>query len=232
MENIDVVQKPLVSCMMLTYNRFKPLREAVDCFLNQTYRKRELIILNSGTEGYVNKVNQYLMSKNVNDQAVIKGLQIKHYHTDPKSIGELRNEAMRYSKGEYVIVFDDDDIHHPERIEAQMSAVLLGNIQGTVLRNFVAVEKKKLFGNKKHNCTILSGLDGTLLFKKGDVRYADMDQGEDTGFLEALKHDGYNIAVIDTPYDMYEYNYYGRRNTVSEQHFKEMIEGNPPLRWK
>lgn len=225
------MEKPLVSCMMLTYNRYKPLTKAVDCFMNQTYENRELIILNTGTDGYVNKVQQFLMSSKIHERAQQMGIRIKHYHTDKKSLGFLRNEAIDYSDGEYIMIFDDDDIHHNERIECQMDAILHGNIQGTVLRNFVAVKKKGLFRDKRHNCTMLSGLDGTLLFKKDEVWYSDMDQGEDTTFIETLKAFGHNIVIIDTPYNMYEYNYYGK-NTVNENHFKEMIEGNPPLRWK
>ena len=76
---------------------------------------------------------------------------------------------------------------------------------------------------------MLPGLEGTLLFRKGDVRYPDMDQGEDTGFLERLKEDSYNIMIIDEPYDMYHYNFYGK-NTVSKAHFQEMIDDNNPMR--
>jgi len=145
------------------------------------------------------------------------------------SIGELRNIGLYNSNGEYIMVFDDDDYHHSERIQKQIEPCLKSNIQGTILRNFKAVYKNRIFPDKVYICTMLPGLEGTLLFKKGDVRYPDMNQGEDTGFLRGLKEAGNNILIIDEPYDMYHYNFYGR-NTVSKSHFQEMIDDNDPLR--
>ncbi len=220
------MSKPLVSCVMLTYNRFKPFKKAVQCFLDQTYECKELVIVNSGDAEYTTKLINFINSPG------IVGFDINdiHLHTvKPKSLGELRNIGLDKCGGEYVMVFDDDDTHHPKRIESQIDLCLTSNIQGTILRNFNAVFKHKWFGQKSFNCTMLPGLEGTLLFKLGDVRYPDMDQGEDTSFLEALKDDGYNIMIIDEPYDMYGYNFYGN-NTVSKNHFKEMIELNKPLR--
>ena len=218
------MDEPFVSCLMLTYNRLKPLKIAINNFIDQTHPNKELIVINSGDEQYMKKVDEFIQSVggfDIND--------IHHYKVQPLSIGELRNIGLNHCMGEYVIVFDDDDIHHPQRIEKQLDVCINSNIDGTLLRNFTAVYKNKIFGKKRHKCTMLPGLEGTLLFRKGDVRYPDMDQGEDTGFLELLKDAGYHIAIIDEPYDMYEYNFYGK-NTVSKDHFKEMIELNKPLR--
>ena len=215
---------PFVSCIMLTYNRFEPLKHAINNFIEQTHPNKELIVINSGDDKYKDKVSNYIMSVggfDIND--------IHHYEVEPMSIGELRNIGIEKSRGEYIIVFDDDDVHHPQRIEKQLNVCINSNIDGTILRNFTAVYKNKWFGKKRFECTMLPGLEGTLLFRKGDVRYPDMNQGEDTGFLERIKDDGYKIAIIDEPYEMYEYNFYGK-NTVSKDHFKEMIELNKPLR--
>ena len=209
---------------MLTYNRFTPFKKAVQCFLDQTYDSKELVIINSGDEKYTKKVIEYIDS--------VQGFDINDIHlhnVEKKSIGELRNDGLDNCGGEYVIIFDDDDYHHPERIEKQLELCLESNIDGTLLRNFKAVYKNRIFPDKVYICTMLPGLEGTLLFRKGEVRYPDMDQGEDTGFLERLKEDSYNIMIIDEPYDMYHYNFYGK-NTVSKAHFQEMIDDNNPMR--
>jgi len=216
--------KPLVSCLMLTYNRLKSFKKAVQCFLDQTYENRELVIINSGDDRYTKHIMRYLSS--------IKGFDpsyIRLYNVEKRSIGELRNMGLDKSEGEYVIVFDDDDYHHPERIDKQIELCLKSNIDGTILRNFKAVYKNFIFPDKVYICTMLPGLEGTLLFRKGEVRYPDMNQGEDTGFLERLKEASYSIAIIDEPYDMYHYNFYGK-NTVSKAHFQEMVNDNNPLR--
>lgn len=217
--------KPLVSCLMLTYNRLKPFKKAIQCFLDQTHDNKELVIINSGDEKYTEKITNYIQS--------VRGFEINDIHlhnVGKRSIGELRNIGLENSRGEYIIVFDDDDYHHPKRIEKQLELCLNSNIDGTLLRNFKAVYKNRIFPDKVYICTMLPGLEGTLLFRKGDVRYPDIDQGEDTGFLERLKEDSYNIMVIDEPYDMYGYNFYGK-NTVSKSHFQDMIDRNDPLRY-
>ena len=76
----------------------------------------------------------------------------------------------------------------------------------------------------------LSGLEGTILFKNDkDLRYPDMNQGEDTGFVSILKDRGYKIAIIDEEYNTYRYFFYGN-NTVSKNHFLDMIKNNEGLR--
>jgi len=40
------MSNPLVSCLCCTYNRKEPLEEAIQCFVDQDYKNKELIILN------------------------------------------------------------------------------------------------------------------------------------------------------------------------------------------
>ena len=203
---------------MLTYNRYEPFKKSFLCFLKQTYENKQLVIVNSGDEKYQKKIDRFIKKYDE--------FNIVHIKVEKTSLGALRNIGLDNSDGEYVIVFDDDDIHHPERIQAQITLCLKSRVSGTILRNFTAVYRRK-----GHHCSMLRGLDGTLLVKKPpkEYRYPDMDQGEDTNFISTLREIGYSIAIIDEPYDMYEYNFYGN-NTVSREHFKDMIELNEPLR--
>jgi len=219
------MNKPLVSCLMLTYNRFKAFKISVDNYIKQTYNNKELIIINSGNDDYTKKITEFLTSIDSDTY----NITLLTYA--PNSLGALRNLGIDNTKGEYIIIFDDDDIHHPERIEKQINICLKSNVDGTLLRNFTAVIKNKWFGKKRYKCTMLPGLEGTLLFKKSDIRYPDKNQGEDTDFIKELKEAGVVIAIIDETYDLYEYNFYGK-NTVSRTHFKNMIESNKPLRFE
>jgi len=220
-EQFWFTDSPLVSCLMLTYNRFRPFKKAFECFIRQTYPNKELIIVNSGAKRYHKKVHKFV-------QKYMAVYDIKYTYCPIKNptIGELRNCGLQYCQGEYVIGFDDDDIHHPMRITRQMDLCLKSNIQGTLLKNFTAK-----IGWKEYKCSILHGLEGTLLFKnpRGKVEYTEMNQGEDTDFISKLKNNGYNIAVIDESFDMYKYMYH-RTNTVGKKHFKKMIELNAPVR--
>ncbi len=221
MKTLDVCYLPKVSCMMLTYNRYIPLVRSVQCFIDQTHTNKELVIINNGDREYFDKVERHLKTLTLYPY-------IKHVWIDNMSLGAMRNIGIERATGDYLMVFDDDDVHHPERIEKQLDLCMRSNIDGTVLRNFTTV-RKRWFRNTIDVCSMLTGLDGTILFRKTDVRYDDMDQGEDTSFLQKLKDEGYTITIIDEDYSMYEYWHYGH-NTVSKSHFKNMIEQNTPLR--
>lgn len=209
---------PLVSCLMLTYNRYELFKRSFRAFSNQTYPNRELIIVDSGEKEYKEKINNYL--KNHQD------INVKHIEVEKSSIGVLRNHFFEHANGDFLIVWDDDDIHHHSRIYKQISICLKSNIDGTILRNFTAV-----YEGKDYKCSILSGLDGTVLFKNpiGKIKYPDKNQGEDTDLIKLLKGSGQFIAIIDEFYDLYKYTFHSG-NTVNDNHFKQMIENNKGLK--
>lgn len=209
---------PLVSCMMLTHNRWRQFKNAVKCFIHQTYPNVELIIINSGTDKYYRKVCDWLSQYN---------FDFTHIHTTKQPLGALRNMAIDNSNGEYIICFDDDDIHHYQRIVKQIDLCLTSNVQATLLRNFIALEKR-IFSRKSSQCSILKGLEGSVLFKKTEIRYPTIDQGEDTSFMD-MYSSKYNVAIIDEPYELYEYIYWGN-NTVNLKHFRTMVDSNKGLR--
>ena len=74
---------PLVSCLMLTYNRYESFKRSFRAFANQTYPNTEIVIVDSGDEEYQNKIDNYLKrypEKNIN-----------HVKVEKSSIGVLRN---------------------------------------------------------------------------------------------------------------------------------------------
>ena len=205
-----MIYKPLVSCLMLTKNRFKLFKLAVNNYISQTYDFKELIIINNGNWLYKLKVDNYL--KNIN--ANIKHIKIKHM-----TIGEMRNIGIQNSNGDYIIIFDDDDYHACNRIEYQLDICLRSNVDATLLKNFIARYK-----NEKYLCCINHGLEGTILFRnpQDSIKYSNMNQGEDTFFKRSLIDNKYNIIVLDNPHELYEYSFHGN-NTVSVKHFKSII---------
>lgn len=202
--------RPLVSCLMLTKNRFKLFKSAVSNFINQTYEYKELIIINNGNWFYQLQVDNYLKTINAN----IKHIKIKH-----KTIGEMRNIGISNSNGDYIMIMDDDDYHHPDRIEYQINICLNSNVDATLLKNFVAN-----YRSDRYLCSITHGLEGTILFKNpmDSIKYSGINQGEDTFFRRSLVDNKYVIIVLDNPHDLYEYKFHGK-NTVSAKHFNNII---------
>ena len=79
---------------------------AVRCFRNQTYRNRELVILDDGGDSTLENTISLLADRD-----------IRFIRLDPGSmpLGALRNLAAEQARGEYVAQWDDDDLSHPRR---------------------------------------------------------------------------------------------------------------------
>lgn len=96
------MNKPLVSCQCITYNRPELLEEAIESFHRQDYEcDKELVILNDGAQTLVY------------DHPEVK---IINSPIRFNSIGEKRNACVALCKGDVIFPWDDDDISLPWRI--------------------------------------------------------------------------------------------------------------------
>ncbi len=177
---------------------------AVTTFLGQTYPRKELVIINTGEplrrpEPCVREICL--------DQGA-------------KKLGELRNMGIEESEGDWVIQWDDDDWHHPERIAAQMKfskrngACVLGSqvrfslVSGT---GFVWTDK--------------AGIEGTILHHRSVAhRYPRTAKSEDTVFYRLFAR---AVVVRGCP-ELYVRLYHGR-NTWDEKHIMKNSREWPAL---
>ena len=94
---------PKVSCFCPTYGRISLLEEAVYSFLAQDYDgEKELIILNDFSEQTI-----------FYDHPEIKIINSKERITP---LSKKFNECISYCSGEYIFVWEDDDIYLPWKI--------------------------------------------------------------------------------------------------------------------
>jgi hypothetical protein len=97
---------------MLTRDRPKLAKGAVECFRAQTYPAKELLIWDTSDE-----VDSY--------QSRIDRVAQVFADKAPRTIGALRNEANAYNavwhSSEILIHWDDDDWSHPDRIAGQVA---------------------------------------------------------------------------------------------------------------
>jgi hypothetical protein len=102
---------PQVTAVMVTGlhdARYTLARAAVDCFKNQTYPNKDLLIINHGGQSLYDgdpRVSEFRFKK-----------------CDWHAVGDLRNLGLKHATGDYIITWDDDDWHHPRRMEIQMGA--------------------------------------------------------------------------------------------------------------
>src|SRR3954464_6478512 len=98
--------EPLISCLCLSYRRPAFLRNAIACFLSQTYFNKELIIIGHNDD-----------NESVNIVASFNAPDIKYFTVPHLPIGHWRNIAVERSAGTYFCQWDDDDWHHNDRLK-------------------------------------------------------------------------------------------------------------------
>lgn len=111
-ENNSLV-KPLVSCIMSTYDRYDYLEDSIDSILNQTYNNIELIVVLEKCKNQ-NKIEKIL--KNYSDDRIII---IKN--SEKLGFATSLNIAIEKAKGKYIARMDDDDISYLNRFEKQVN---------------------------------------------------------------------------------------------------------------
>lgn len=107
------MQTPKVSVLTPIYNTCPQyLRECIESILNQTYTDFEFIILNDSPE-------------NTELDAIVKSYRDKRirYIKNERNIGisASRNKLLEMARGEYLAIFDHDDISLPTRLEKEVA---------------------------------------------------------------------------------------------------------------
>lgn len=196
---------PLVSALLITKNRKKQTLMAIECFLAQTYAAKELVIIDEGErelEQSVRKMANPLISY--------------HRNENRSNLGQLRNQAIKIAKGEYVCQWDDDDLYHPNKISYQLAiceqkkadaCFLLRELLLDQPRMSLAISDYRLW-------------EGTILARKDKmVAYPAWRKGEDYWVVHRLAQKG-TVVALDWP-ELYLYIYHGS-NTWDKQHFAEV----------
>jgi glycosyltransferase involved in cell wall biosynthesis len=88
---MDSRNDPLVSCLCVTHNRVPYLKRAIDCFSNQTYKNKELVVVYGAEDS---DTVDYLKSRTDID---IKRVELPA--TTPLTLGERRNLSIQASNG-------------------------------------------------------------------------------------------------------------------------------------
>jgi glycosyltransferase involved in cell wall biosynthesis len=136
------------------------------------------------------------------------------------SLGELRNIAIRASRGSLFCQWDDDDWFHPERLATQYAYLRGNRADACLLNHWIVFDTKtgSAYISPKWNW------EGSILCKRKafskNVSYAHISKGEDTVFINRLKKN-HSIALLNRPH-LYIYVYHGD-NTWDRQHWDSNI---------
>ncbi len=107
------MQKPLISCIIPTFNRASLLKDAIESTINQTFKNWELLIIDDGSEDN---------TKEIIKEYINKDNRIKYFTNTGKGQSSARNTGIKTASGEFIAFLDDDDINLPYRFESQLNA--------------------------------------------------------------------------------------------------------------
>lgn len=106
-----MINKPLVSIIMATFNRAHLITETLRSISAQSYEHWECIIIDDwGSDPTYEMVAPLLKEDS-------RFTYYKRTSDHKKGLPGCRNYGLEISKGDYIIFFDDDDIVHPLNLE-------------------------------------------------------------------------------------------------------------------
>lgn len=134
------MKSPLVSVIIPTYNHEVYIKKAIASIKNQTYANIEIIIMDDGSTDQTKEVlSEY------------EG--IHYYYQENAGLSAARNNAMAYSKGEYLVFLDADDWLYPQALDIQLNYLMqdpeLYFVSASHMK--ILVEENKFFQNAPYD---------------------------------------------------------------------------------
>ncbi|MGL5777569.1 glycosyltransferase [Cetobacterium sp.] len=108
--------KPLVTVIILTYNRFEYIKDAIESVLSQDYENIEIIISDDASKNFDIKSIKEILSKSK------KNIKRTEIIVNERNLGTVKNynNAIKISKGEYFIGLASDDIFRSDSIISEI----------------------------------------------------------------------------------------------------------------
>jgi glycosyltransferase involved in cell wall biosynthesis len=99
---------PLVSVIIITYNREKYLTAALQSVFDQDYANREVILVDDGSTDSTPAIAESF-------EGQVRYVQMPH-----RGIPAARNEGVRQARGQLIAFLDSDDLWEPEKLSFQV----------------------------------------------------------------------------------------------------------------
>jgi len=210
-------KQPLLSIIIPCYNDPYFIKESVDSAISQTYLNKEIIIVDDGSNLETKKALASLKSR------------IDHLITqENKGLSAARNEGIKRSSGEFILVLDSDDFFEPEYCE--IAAKVLLSSEDIKLATCYAkrfdeeglIDIFKPIGGSIENFLLFNAAIGNSLFRKKDWEFVKgyderMTQGyEDWEFYIRLLANGGEAYVINEPLFNYRQKKKSMRTEANE----------------
>lgn len=119
---------------MATTGRYDLLKKSVQCYINQTYPNKELVVLSQAKDN--TEIRSWIESLGRDDIIFAEA---------PTNItlGEMRNTSIELSHGDIICQWDDDDLFHSDRIAYQYHLMMASSqFVGSCYTNFLKYFKQ------------------------------------------------------------------------------------------
>ena len=180
---------PLISVVVVTYNRAQFLKDALDSIKRQTFKDYEIILVDDGSTDNTKEIVE-----------MYEG--IRYIYQEHSCISKARNTALKAAKGKWIATLDSDDLWKKDKLRKQIDYVRTHpdcRIVFTLFRNFTDIPEDKLDGQQQTLlqtvidwCLPTALIDISLFDEIGQFDEA-MEFSEDTDWIFRLKF--YRINV-------------------------------------
>lgn len=224
----------LVSVILTCFNQEQYLAEALESVLNQSYPNWECVIMNDGSIDH---------SEEIALQYVGKDKRFVYVHQKNQGVVAARNNAIKVSKGDYILPLDGDDKIAPSYLEQAVK--VLDNDKGVILV-CCGVEK---FGDEsgpfllpeinirnllRGGCCVSSSMFRRETFDLVGGYKAEMKDGlEDWEFFISLLETGGKAHQLHQTLFYYRILNQSRNNRITENHIaqlrKQIVQLHPDL---
>jgi glycosyltransferase involved in cell wall biosynthesis len=226
---VATAETPLISCLMVTLDRLALAKRSIQCFADQTWPNRELVIVTDGQPLFRQSLERFVASLGLsNVRFVDPGRRLP--------LGALRNLSLTHARGEIVCQWDDDDANHPERLRIQAEFMFAQKARASFLGDHLQwiADQRTLswidwsWGGITGMAAIVPGT--LMMFRDPRFRYPEEGpyarQGEDSLFLSQL-YETVPVTKLDGAGYLHLYEYHGR-NTFSREHHLHMANFRKP----
>jgi glycosyltransferase involved in cell wall biosynthesis len=201
---------------MVTAGRRRLAERAVQCFCNQTWANKELVIVDDGGDDYSAMLEPYRTRASIRYERIDSRTKLV--------LGELRNVSLDRAQGDYCAQWDDDEWYHPQRIEAQMSALAHGG--AAVLRYTLMHLDGPVFVDHPYRTGLHRGTPGTVVHRRSTARYPNQPRREDSAYLRTIRREQ-PVAIMGADWSHLFIRCYHGQNTWDHRHFIERLWYSP-----
>ena len=130
---MSLTKEPIISVYIVNKNYDKYLKQAIKCVLAQSFKSKELIIVDDGSTD---------LSRDIIDKYKKKNLCRVIYNKSSKGLIRSSNIAIKVARGEYVVRLDADDYFDPNALSVLYDTILKEKNIALVYSDYYLVDSK------------------------------------------------------------------------------------------